>query len=81
MSDSKYKTVFVKAEPVGKGFQFKMSVNGDQLAIDMQASIEEMGEQGFDVMKLKTINGFMGSGNNSMLGMMILYKKNSLCLE
>jgi hypothetical protein len=75
MSDSKYKTVFVKSEPVGKGFQFKMSVNGDQLAINMQVSIEEMEKKGFEVFELRPVNGFMGSGNSSMLGMMILFKK------
>lgn len=75
MSDSKYKTVFIETVTVGKGLKFKLSVNGDQLSRDMQASIEEMEKQGFEVLSTTPISGFTGSGINSMIGMMILYKK------
>lgn len=75
MSDSKYRTVFIETVNVGKGMKFKLSVNGDQLARDMQASIEEMEIKGFEVLSTTPVSGFSGAGINSMLGMMILYKK------
>jgi hypothetical protein len=78
MSDSKYKTVFVETVTVGKGMKFKISVNGDQLSRDMQASIEEMEQQGFEVFSTTPVSGFTGNAINSMIGMMILYKKNEI---
>ena len=75
MEDSKYKTVFVETVTAGKGLKFKLAVNGDQLARDMQASIEEMEKQGFEVFSTTPVSGFSGSGVSYMLGMMILYKK------
>ena len=70
MSDSKYKTVFVKDDLVNKGFHIKISINGEQLAQNMQVSIEEMEQKGFEVFELRpVING------SSTIGMIILFKK------
>lgn len=75
MNESKYKTVFVEGVPVGRGLKFKVSMNGDQLARDMQATIEEMEQNGFELFNNTTISGFGGGGVNTNLGMMMVFKK------
>ena len=75
MSNSKYKTVFVETVSVGKGLRFKMTVNGDQLARDMQASIEEMEEKGFEFVESNPVSAYNVNGYTSMVGMMMVFKK------
>lgn len=70
MSDSKYRTVFVKDDLTNKGFHIKISINGGQLAQNMQTSIEEMEKQGFEVSELSPV-----INSSSTVGMIILFKK------
>lgn len=81
MENSKYKTVFIETTSVGKGLRFKMSVNGDQLSRDMQASIEEMERKGFKFIESNPISGYHVNGYTSMIGMMMVFKKHESAPE
>lgn len=76
MKNSKYKTVFIETVSVGKGLRFKMTVNGDQLSRDMQASIEEMEGKGFEFVESNPVSGYHVNGYTSMIGMMMVFRKN-----
>ncbi len=73
--ESNYKTIFINVSPVGKGMKFKKSVNGDQLARDIQASIEEMEQKGFLLFKSTPISSYNVSGYSATEGVMLIYKK------
>ena len=50
-------------------------MNGDQLARDIQASIEEMEEKGFDLISSSPITAYNASGFAATEGVILVYKR------
>lgn len=73
--DSKYKTLFVEVQQLGRGLKFKSSVNGDQLARDVQATVEAMERKGFVLFSIEAISGYRSQGYSTTEGVLLVFKK------
>lgn len=73
--NSNYKTIFIDTVHSGKGMKFKSSVNGDQLARDTQAAIEEMESKGFILHVMDAVTSYKVNGYNTTEGMLMIFRK------
>ncbi len=73
--ETKYKTKFIEVTPLGKGFSFKSSANGDQLARDVQATLEEMERQGYELHSNTPVTGYTSMSIPTMFGVMLVFRK------
>lgn len=73
--ETNYKTMFIETVSLGKGMRFKSTVNGDQLARDIQAAIEEMEKNGFALNMMNPVISYKVSGYNTTEGMLVVFRK------
>ena len=73
--ETNYKTMFIETVALGKGMKFKSTVNGDQLARDVQAAIEEMESKGFALNMMNPVISYKGSGYNTTEGMLMVFRR------
>lgn len=62
-----YKTIFVEAETIVKNGKY--AANGDQLARDVQATLVEMSQKGFELVSSNAVHS---------VGMMLIFRYNGI---
>ncbi len=78
--ESNFKTIFVHST-IAKGksiFSFKSTINGDQFARDVQATIDEMKGKGFELYQMSPIYAtttILQTPMQTTEGMLMVFKK------
>ncbi|MEM7102666.1 MAG: hypothetical protein AAF502_05975 [Bacteroidota bacterium] len=77
---SEYRTIFVPTHPAKKESVFKLveTVDGSQLARDVQAMIEEMEFKGYELKFMNPVNSsvpWKGSYRTGSSGMLMVFKR------
>ena len=73
--ETNYKTMFIDTVSQGKGMRFKTTVNGDQLARDVQAAIEEMEKKGMMLNMMNPVMSYRANGYHTTEGMLMIFRK------
>ena len=68
-----YKTIFVTAEIVKSMVRYEP--NGDQLARDVQATLVEMSQKGYELVSSSTINSNYQTTASHTSGVILIFKK------
>jgi len=70
-----YKTIFIEAEIIKATMKMKYEPNGDQLARDVQATLIEMADKGYELFSTDSVTSNHQSTYSHTSGMVLIFKK------